>query len=349
MYAYISSYLVLLTFCFLYLFLEAKESNAISIKAFFITGLIPAIFFVVFRGNVGTDTGSYLQVIEYIIFDSFGDTGDIDIEIGFYLLLKGLIFLFSEPRFVVNAISFFITIYCFYLFSCDRIRFLIFTLLIFPLFFFDMTMNGLRYALSFLLAKHAADEYAINKRLKSLILLICCVGFQLSGVLVFFLLRVRQFKILTLIYTFIFGCIFYALFQERLIYKYAAYADLESPSIFSGLLPLIIFFACYICLILVDRRFAKKFMLLFVLEVASFVLAKFTYAGLRFQLLLLFVFFCFISEIDLKAYGKNKILVLSLFFLIGFVGFSGTLRHYINDAAMPPSPFLPYHFYWDIQ
>jgi hypothetical protein len=347
MYAYVSSYFVLLSFSFLYFYGVKKESNIAVMKTFFFVGLIPSMLFIVLRGNVGTDTGNYLQMVQDISFNPEGSHKDFDVEIGFYILLKGLLLLFSEPHFIVNSISFFIALYCFHLFSKNGEGFLIFSLLIFPVFFFDMTMNGIRYGLAFLLAKHASDEYYSGNKFKSLFLLFACIGFQLSGILVFVLFRVNKFKFLNLIYAILFAIIFYLIFQERLSYKIIAYAEFVSPSIASGSLPLLLFLACYLNLLLIDGGFGRRFMPLLALEAVSFLLAKFSYAGLRFQLLILFVFFCFISGIEFEKYGRKKMLVVSLFCMIGFIGFVGTLKHYIDDIGVPPSPFLPYHFFWE--
>jgi EpsG family len=346
MYAYVSSYLVLLSFCSFYLFLETKKSDTVLIKVLFFVGLIPSIIFVIFRGNVGTDTGTYLQMVQDIGLNPTAERNDFDIEIGFYLLLKAFSSLFHHPRVVINLVTAIIATYCINIFSRSKEQFLVFSFLVFPLFFFDMTMNGLRYALSFLLAKHASDEYANNNKFKSLVLFVACISFQLSGLLVFLLLRIRNFKFSTIAFALPLAMIFYSIFDERLAYKFIAYTQLESPDFLSGVLPLGVFLACYFNMMLIDRKFVKKFIPLLILEVASFILAKFTYAGLRFQLLILFVFFCLISEVNLNEY-KRKVVVLFLFFLIGLIGFAGTLKHYVDDANMPPSPFLPYRFFWE--
>ena len=346
MYVYIGSYLILLLFCFFYLFLLVEYQNTASLKIFFFIGLLPSMAISTFRGNVGTDTGTYLQMVKDIDFNILSERNDFDIEVGFYLLLKAFLYFFNSPRIVVNSVTLVISIYCFNLFSKSKEKFVTFSLLVFPLFFFDMSMNGLRYGLSFLLAKHASDEYSVNNKFKSAVLLLACISFQLSGVLVFSLLRVRNLKLSTLATVLPFAIIFYLIFDERLAYKFIAYTQLESPNILSGSLPLGVFLACYFNTFLIDRKFIKKFTLLLILEVGSFVLAKFTYAGLRFQLLVLFVLFCYISEISLNNCKRKKV-VLFLFFFIGLVGFAGTLKHYVDDVDMPPSPFLPYRYFWE--
>lgn len=349
MYVYILSYFFLLLCLSIASLSPIGKYSPSSMRLLSFIGLIPAILLVGLRGDVGTDTATYLLMASDLMDGEVNNPENLNIEFGFLWLLRFLIFLSGEPRFSINVLSLIIAFYSFFIFSKNRESIVIFSLLVFPVLFFDMSMNGLRYGLSFLLAKHASDVWLSNKKAKSLVLLIGCIGLQLSGILVFFLLRLHRLRFLNLIYVLPFAIVFYGVFQGRLTDKFIVYAQLESPSLLSGLLPLAIFFACYLCLLLVDFRFAKRFMPLLILELLSFFLAKFTYAGLRVQLLILFVFFCLISEIDLKAYGQRKLLIVFIFFFIGFIGFIGTLRHYIADADVPPSPFLPYHFFWEEQ
>ena len=349
MFVYVGSYALLLYFLILYFCIFRDESNAPMRRSFLLAGLAFSIVFVVFRGDVGTDTANYLAMAQKIDVDSGVELVDLDVEVGFYWLLKGLVFLFSDPRIAINSISFFIAIYSLHLFSRSDEEFLVFALLLFPVFFFDMTMNGLRYGLAFLLAKHASDEYRLGNKSKSIIYLAGSVGFQLSGVLVFFLLWMDKFKISTFILSLLFAIVFYLIFQERLDSKFAAYAQLQSPGVLSGTLPLLLFVACLLNLYLMSPEIGRKFIPLLIFEVLAFVVAKFTYAGLRLQLLVLFVFFCSISSIDQRAWTKKKMVAIPLFFLIGLLGFMGSLKHYVEDISTPPSPFLPYHFFWNVQ
>lgn len=347
MYVYVVPYLILVSYAFALTGMAEGRLDGLSKRAIFLVGLLPAILFVVFRGNVGTDTGNYLGMVEEIGANLTASHEDFDVEIGFFLLMKGLTLVFGDPHVVVNLVSLSIALYAYRIFSGSTERILVFSLLIFPIFFFDMSMNGLRYALAFLVAKDSADRWARDQRTKSVILLVLCVTLQVSGLLVFLLLRLGTFSRRAVLYIVPLLALFFYLFWERLAYKFLAYQMLESPGAASGLLPLVIFFAAYAVVSLADSQLWRRFSVLALLEALSFVLARFTYAGLRFQLLILFVLFCAISSISLQSYAKGKNIVVMCLFVIGFVGFLGSLKHYLDDSGVPPSPFLPYTFFWE--
>jgi len=165
--------------------------------------------------------------------------------------------------------------------------------------------------------------------------------------LVLFLLQVRRLRFINIIYLAPLLALLFVAFQDHLASKFLSYGIFESPNATSGLWPLAIFLACYLCLFLADLAFCKRFFFLFVAEVLAFLLARVTYAGLRFQLLILFVFFCYISTIQLQEYKRGK-LIICLFLIVGLFGFVGTLKNFLNNFDVPPSPFLPYHFFYEI-
>jgi hypothetical protein len=324
-------------------------SSPPSRRAVFLLGMLPAIFFVVLRGNVGTDTGNYLDMAGELAINLNSSHEDFDVEIGFFLLLKGLVAVVGEPHIVINTISLAIVIYAFRLFSGSMERIVVFSLLVFPVFFFDMSMNGLRYALAFLVAKDASDRWDNGRPVVSIMLVTLCVSLQISGLLVFLLLRSSAFKARNLVLVLPFIALFGFAFADRLAYKFAAYQMLESPGSASGLLPLLIFFGAYIAVCMGDKLLVHKFAFLAVLEALSFILARFTYAGLRFQLLILFVFFCSISSITFTNYAGRKNIVVGCMLMVGFVGFLGSIKHYVDDMGALPTPFLPYTFFWEVR
>jgi len=77
-------------------------------------------------------------------------------------------------------------------------------------------------------------------------------------------------------------------------------------------------------------------------------LTSVSYAGLRMQLLVLFVCFCSISTIQLKEYRYKRNVILFLF-IIGLFGFIGKLNNFNDEMKDSGSPFLPYHFYWEAE
>ena len=316
-------------------------------KIFFIAGIFVTFLVVILRGDVGTDTATYLDMAQRIEANSSVSATELDVEMGFYWMLKALIFLTSDPRIVINSISGIIVFYAYYIFSKSDERFLVFVFLIFPIFLFDMSMNGLRYGLAFLLAKHASDKLKENIGI-SAFLLTLSILFQISGILVFSLLVVKRINFKSIFILVILSFLLFFLFQERLEYKLTSYMQLQSPSVLSGLFPLIIFGLTFFAALITGGIISKNIVLLLVLEIVMFALAKLTYAGLRFQLLILFVFFCRISDLSFSKFQEKKITNIFIFLLIGLIGCFGTYKHYIDDYGMGPSPFIPYEFYWDI-
>ena len=344
---YTASYVWLLFSLFLIIFSEGRSSISWQRIVLFI-GFAPSVLLAVLRGDVGTDTGNYLQMATSLLDESNSVRDDFDVEIGFFLLLKYLVFLIKEPRFVVNLISLSIACYLFFLYSKNIESMIVFSLLIFPVFFFDMSMNGLRYGLAFLFAKHASDKLNSNKWLGALALIFFSLIFQLSGILIFILLQVKKLHLRSLFVLILLLIFLFFIFEDRLLYKYYSYKVLESPGGLSGLVPLSVFLICYLGFYFVDREEARKSAFLFISQILAFFLARVSYAGLRFQLLILFVFFCCISGVKFEKW-KNKKLAVGLFLIIGLMGFLGKLRNFSDDVGIPPSPFLPYHFFWEIE
>ena len=346
MFFYAAPYAFLILSIFLIFYLD-EESDIYWKKIVFFAGVIPAIFIAIFRGDVGTDTGNYFQMAFNLLEDGGASNDNFDIEVGFFWLLKCLSFLFEEPRFIVNFVGFLIAWYSCYLFSKNIESMAVFALLLFPVFFFDMTMNGLRYGLAFLLAKHASDEINSGKKVSPLVLICLSVGFQLSGLLVFVLLQTKRLRVVNLLFFIPILIFLFFIFEDRLLYKYSSYVVLDSPDGLSGLVPLLVFFACYLVFIVIDKEESKNLYFLLVLQICSFFLARISYAGLRFQLLILFVLFCYISMVKFK-FWKNRNLAIILFLLVGLIGFVGKLRNFNDGIGMSPTPFLPYHFFWEM-
>ncbi|MBM5573550.1 hypothetical protein GKO28_03365 [Deefgea sp. CFH1-16] len=151
--------------------------------------MIPAFFIIVLRGNVGTDTAVYLQMVLDILSGM-----EVDTEYGFVLVVKFFDFLGFNSHFIVNFISGFVVIYSVFIFSSSREKFCVFVMLIFPYFLYDMSMNGIRYGVSFLLAFHAAIAYKNKDIVFTCFLIVLSIAMQMSGILVFVLLLLPSFR-----------------------------------------------------------------------------------------------------------------------------------------------------------
>ena len=140
-----------------------------------------------------------------------------------------------------------------------------------------------------------------------------------------------------------------SLLGENIAYlldKKDAYTDVYAPSITSGLFPILIFLLLFY--LFKKNMYALKvpriLYLILILEIISFIIAKFTYAGLRFQNLFLFVLLVFVVQnlnlLNFKTFSK-KLIFISCLSLSLFVK---------NISTIAPdgiSAFVPYNFYWE--
>lgn len=308
--------------------------------------LIPAFFIVVLRGDVGTDTASYVRIIDGISSE-FGDiNGSSEVEIGFELFSKILLNFGFSSKAVIIAFSWFICALIIFAFSQTKDDVLIFALLVFPIFFYDMTMNGLRYGISFCLAKIAYESIENDNKKTFALMTLLSVSFHLSGFVLLVLLMVRRLNFKHLIAGVLFACVLLLIFLDRLLFKFSAYGDLQAPSGLSGLAPLLLFAAIYISVVTMSFKDFMYLTFLLLLEIAFFVLAKFSYAGLRFQLLTLFALLCTLPKCSVMR-SRNRLMFLCLVFFIGALGFVSKSRNMVDGIDSGESPFIPYHFFWE--
>jgi len=83
------------------------------------------------------------------------------------------------------------------------------------------------------------------------------------------------------------------------------------------------------------------------LSVLTYLVSQVFYAGLRFQLLNLFLVFlfaaCFAHVRDIKLSKKIVVMI----FLIGLLSAGFRLKNFYTEAGQGDTPFAPYHFFWE--
>jgi hypothetical protein len=275
--------------------------------------LIPAFFVVVLRGQVGTDTASYLRIIDNIA----ANIENSDVEIGFELVAKLLLGLGFSSQAVVAAFSWLICALLIIAFSKTKDEVLIFVFLIFPIFFYDMTMNGLRYGIAFCFAKIAFNAIEEGKRKTFALMGLASVSFHLSGFILLVLLMARRFNFRYLMIGGVLATVLVFIFLDRLIFKFTVYGDLQAPNGLSGLAPLLLVILLYISTILTSLKDVKYLTFLLILETAFFLMAKFSYAGLRFQYLTLFAFLCILPRCAVMR-SPDRAIFLALYLLLEY-------------------------------
>jgi hypothetical protein len=333
----------------------------------FFLGLSPVFFLAICRGNVGTDTAAYLRIVSDI-----GKNIPTGLELGFILLVKVMLFLGMSPSLILMAVAGMVTALLLYAASLSQRSLLLVALCVVPLFYLDMTMNGLRYGLSFASAMCAIGLFYQNRFRLCLVFAACTVLFHLSGWLIFVLMVLfsdeqKEFKkwsvvtaglgILILVLqnvdkiSSVFGP---ALMQESgvdLNMKASAYMHFPSPSVLSGLAPFVLSLVTLIVIKRVDRADQviriRRFYVLLLAIVTTFIIAKFSYAGLRLQFVVLFfMLLCLqfkpmliVSE-DIRRDGS----VLPVLIFVGVLGIAMFAKNALVSEGKGPSPWLPYSF-----
>jgi len=133
------------------------------------------------RGVVGTDTYNYLTIID-LIKNEVSVSG---VESGFVLLIKILLFFTTNKMNIMAIIALLISVLMFVASKKSSRSYSVFLLCIVPVFYFDMTMNGIRYGLSFSLAMLAFSMFYKDRLKLSMILAFASVTFHVSALFLY--------------------------------------------------------------------------------------------------------------------------------------------------------------------
>lgn len=315
--------------------------------------LLPSILIVILRGNVGTDTYTYLGYFKELIKDINYDSSFEKGFIGFSVILINL---GLNERQCIAIIGLATTIILAYCFSSSTEKFTVFILLLYPIFFYDMTMNGLRYGLAFALSTLAIHNLIKDRLWLFILYSLLAASIQISSILILIIFLTGQFSFKHLSVLFILSIsliyvinYFWTIDLSYFYSKQDMYKDLVAPEGLSGLSPLILFLLIYFCFLLFYEgkiiEIQKQIHIILILELLSFILSKISYSGLRFQMLFLFALMVFVSNnIDLS---KNRFKITCCYCIISMISFIITLKHFNYYDAQVLSPFLPYTFFWN--
>lgn len=348
--------------------------NLIKYKSLiFLLGMFPLFLLVAFRGCVGTDTAAYLNIVSLIqVSGTF-----VGIEQGFVYLIKALLCLSDNSMVVLVLVALVTTIVLLFASKSDDRALFVFLVCIVPLFYLDMTMNGLRYGLSFAFAMLAMSKFYQHHLLVSIILAVVAVLFHVSGLLLFLiaaLLADNKYKffrwlklvgislLVVLIQYYWADVIQYLSGYDMIGYldaneKYLAYKNFSSPSWYSGLSTLII----SLLLLYVIRGgksdkallAAHQFYVLLSLIIATFILTKFSYAGIRLQFVVLFAILL-IMQFKPSCTGVMDKTRKKGMLVIGYLGLLIFVKNLISTQGLGLSPFAPWRFnpdivqYWNV-
>lgn len=318
--------------------------NLLKPKAlYFLVTLVPLVV-VLLRGLVGTDTQSYIDIIGLIDKDI-----DASVEIGFYLTTKFLLLFTNDALVITKIIALWMFINFGLFFGQNKERIYIYTLLVMPLFFFDMYMNGLRYGIAYSFALLAYDQQKKKNNLRFLMLIALAISFHISSIILVALLFANYLRYINgkslIIIAVIVGA-FTFFFKDRILLKLMQYSSIESPGALSGIMPLLIFILT-VGLVVVSAKKQSVFFLICVLcfaEIFSFIMSRYSYMGMRIQFIIILVLFCKLPEL---IYFRLQAFLVMLF--ISLLCFTGRYRNMADEYGNGPSPFMPYHYYWEVK
>lgn len=318
------------------------------LRWWFLVASVPFVALVFLRGLVGVDMPVYEQSID-LIRDA--GTYTFNFEPLFEYLVLYVANQIDDPATVLLVFSA-LTTTLLYLgsFRIERQPYLIAFFLI-PYFYLDMTMNGLRMGLAFSIILYGSHYIANEKRLPYVFLALAAALIHISSAfLAVFLVVLLERRWSALFWAVAISLLSMIYFDTYLIDKFEAYQTISINSASGGLAPLILSILLLVTFY-TNKTFSAtckaQLIALGGLSAITYAVTQFTYAGLRFQTLNLFLICLF-----LVSFGSSKKICINtrtilIIGLIGAVGAGFRLRNFYSEAGEGEAPFAPYHFFWE--
>jgi hypothetical protein len=311
---------------------------------------LPLILLVSLRGEVGTDTATYIQNAQDILW--WGDRASSN-EVGYELLVRAFALFTSDPRVIVALVSLLAALLFFVMLQMWDDGRGILSLVLIPFCYFDFTMNGLRIGIAFPLAALSILQLAKKRYILFYVLAIAAISIQItSAVLLLMLCLARwgvQLSLRVLVYALLLGAFVlypaYCVFGDRIGYKLLSYSVMSSPTGLSGTGPLLISAAALLLALSISKSHRYVAIIFFLIQLECFRLSSITYAGLRFQELALFAQLLALSRWTIWPVKRAQLAAIVLLCLLAC---SWTARNFITTGG-GPSSFIPYHFAWEGQ
>ncbi|MFM0616523.1 EpsG family protein [Paraburkholderia nemoris] len=307
-----------------------------------LTCAFPMVALAVLRGHTGTDTAAYYQA-----FTDLGQGNGYGAEPLFNAYAQFLWTIDPDPRFVVNSIS--MTTALLLLWSISRSRFGIWFggLVLVPGMFYELTMNVMRFGLAsaiFLLATRVSPH---QRPLRYVIyaLIGTCVHFSSALLFLLFIATTRRGHTLMFVGVAVAVIAGSLLMPDYFADKTSLYTGMSAPNASSGLLFLLIQILMLGVMIVYRRQFAIPpigWLICAVLAAALYGMTQVTYAGIRFQLILVFLMLVVLWRQFSPPTGRMRINLATWLFLIGLIALAGRIHNMTDEEGHGESPFLPY-------
>lgn len=303
---------------------------------------LPMIALVVLRGHSGTDTAAY-----YYAFTDLERGSGYGGEPLFNAYVRLLWLIYPDPRFVVNGIS--MTTSLLLMWSISRSRFGIWFggLILVPGMFYELTMNVMRFGLAlsiFLIATRVPPQ---QKPLRYFIygVIGTCVHFSSALLFLLFVATTRRGHLLTMIGAAIAVAAASVFMPDYLASKADLYTGLAAPGASSGLLFLIIQLSMLALMIAYRKQFAiprAGWMICAVLALVVYGVTQMTYAGIRFQLILVNLMIVMLWRQYAPPTGRMNARLAGWLLIVGLIALAGRIHNMSDEEGLGESPFLPY-------
>jgi hypothetical protein len=328
---------------FLYFGVALCVSYGGTSKAVLIICAVPMVCLACLRGDAGTDTATY--------YGAFAGLGSAPVEYGgeplFSLYSEFLWAVIPSPRFVVNAIS--LTTASLMLWGISRARYGAWFggLLMVPAMFYELTMNVLRFGLASSIFLIASQVPLKDRPIRYVALAVLATGMHFSSALLFILfigITQRGQTLWVAVCTMLVagGALLMPGYMEA---KTDLYSEMSAPNATSGLLFLLLQLSLLALIVRWRRDFdipRSGLWLCLVTAGATYAMTQFTYAGIRFQLILFYLMVVVLLRQYAPANRRVPTQLVTWLLLIGLLGFAGRLHNMSDEQGQGPSPFLPY-------
>jgi hypothetical protein len=311
---------------------------------------LPLIFLAVLRGDVGTDTTSYIANAQDIIW--WNGQRTFDVEVGYVLLVRLIAMFTSNPRVVVAVISLLAAILFFTMLHMWEHGQCIVSLVLIPFCYFSFTMNVLRIGIAFPLAVISVLQLEKRRFVQFYILALLSISIQMTAVVLLPMLLLARPGVKVSLKGKVCGMLVgafilylgYYIFGEMIVYKALSYSIPPSLESNSGMGPLLSSFACSLVAIwFTEKRHRYLGLIFFLIQVGFYRITAFSYAGLRLQTMALFAQLLALSYYATRPIKRGQ---LAIIFMLCCLALFAIARNLVATAG-EPSAFIPYHFAWE--
>lgn len=309
----------------------------------------------ILRGAIGTDTVSIYQSTAQQLMQS-GLHASTEMEWGFRLLLYGLVEITRSPVLAVRGVAVVFTLLLakFAFHSNLNERLFLFAIFV-PIFFYQFGLNAERIGIACALLILSLQYFRLGKDKQAVVAALLSVSFHISalviiGYVIATSLNFKSKRFYMIVLLVIAGAIALAVLKQNYVEtKLNLYGDYPSPNKLSGLSQVAIVAILLLTLTVARMNWTtrlKIFSITTFLTIGFFVLAHFSYAGLRLLSLMSFALPYALVLQYTKASREIPLKISAVFFVAGLVGAALFYRNMFDAPHGVAGAFMPYTFLW---